>query len=165
MNEEHKDISYETLKKTKCDLLIYLFNGENIGSEDDRRHLEFVRENYTGNILFLVNRMDKYKEGEDSVLETLAGVRAELEGIGFEEPDVYPISAYAGYLAKTVLYGETLNDDEIDSLDLFVRKFKKSSFFYEKYYPTRIQVSDETNEVEILLVHSGITSLEKIIFN
>ena len=165
MNEEHKDISYETLKKTKCDLLIYLFNGENIGSEDDRRHLEFVRENYTGNILFLVNRMDKYKEGEDSVLQTLAGVRAELEGIGFEEPDVYPISAYAGYLAKTVLYGETLNDDEIDSLDLFVRKFKKSSFFYEKYYPTRIQVSDETNEVEILLVHSGITSLEKIIFN
>ena len=64
-----------------------------------------------------------------------------------------------------MLYGETLNDDEIDSLDFFVRKFKKSSFFYEKYYPTRIQVSDETNEVEILLVHSGITSLEKIIFN
>ena len=166
MESDHKEMSHETIKTTKCDLLLYLFNGENIGSDDDMRHLSFVKENYNGNIIFLVNRMDRFKKGVDSVAGTMKTVRKDLEKIGFSDPKIYPISAYAAYLAKMSIYGEKLNEDEQEELEFLKRKLSREEFAYPTYYPNEVDISDKKdNEFAYVLVHSGILLLEDIIFN
>ena len=166
MEKEHREMSNDAIKNIKCDLLLYLFNAENIGSDDDIRHLKYVKDNYNRKIIFLVNRMDRFKKNVDSVTETLKSVEKDLKQIGFKEPLVYPISAYAAYLAKMSLYGKDLSEDEEDDLNFLKKKLSKSEFAFETYYPCRIEMPiEKNNELTNLLVHSGILSLENIIYN
>lgn len=164
MDKAHREISNGAIKSLDCDILLYLFNGENIGSDDDIRHLKFVKENYTGKVIFLVNRLDHYKKDIDSVKETLEAVYKDLKKIGFDDPKVYPLSAYAAYLAKMSLYGESLTEDELDDLDFVKRKLKKEEFSYERYYPVQVYGGYKDNETATLLLHSGILSLEQMIY-
>ncbi len=164
MDKDHREMSNAAIKKADCDVLLYLFNGENIGSDDDKRHLEFVKDNYKGKIIFLVNRLDRYKKEVDSVKGTLEEVEKDLKKMGFDDPIVYPLSAYAGYLGKMALYGEELSEDEQDDIDFVKRKLKKDDFSYEKYYPVNLKIKCNNEELGELLLHSGILSLEKIIY-
>ena len=163
MDRIHRQISDDAIENMKCNLLIYLFNGENIGSEDDVKHIEFVKDHYKGKILFLVNRLDHFKKDADSIEETLSKVNADLKKIGFENPIVYPISAYAAYLAKMKMYGESLSEDEEDDLAFCERKLNREHFRYNEYYPSEINTED--GELQKLLLHSGILSLEHIIYD
>ena len=166
MDKEHREMSNDAIKNIQCDLLLYLFNAENIGSDDDIRHLKYVKDNYNGKIIFLVNRMDRFKKNVDSVAETMKSVEKDLKQIGFKEPQVYPISAYAAYLAKMSLYGKDLSEDEEDDLNFLKKKLSKSEFAFETYYPCRIEKPiEKNNELTNLLVHSGILSLESLIYN
>lgn len=164
MDRTHRKMSNEAIKSSDCDLLLYLFNGENIGSDDDIRHLKYVKENYEGNIIFLVNRLDHYKKDVDSVNDTLTKVINDLIKIGFSNPTVYPISAYAGYLGKIALYGETLSEDETDDLNYVKRKLSQAEFSYEKHYPSKVNLECKDKDIGELLLHSGILSLEKILY-
>lgn len=166
MEIEHREMSNKTIKDSKCDLLLYLFNAENIGTDDDIRHLRYVKENYDGKIIFLVNRMDRFKKNVDFVSQTMASVEKDLLKLGFKNPTVYPISAYAAYLAKMSMYGEELSDDELDDLEFLRRKLSRADFAYETYYPNKIEIAkDKINEFNDVLIHSGILSLENIIFD
>ncbi|SDV99360.1 small GTP-binding protein domain-containing protein [Kandleria vitulina] len=164
MDKTHREMSNEAIKSADCDLLLYLFNGENIGSDDDIRHLKFVKDNYDGNIIFLVNRLDHYKKDVDSVSDTLTKVINDLKKIGFLNPTVYPISAYAGYLGKMALYGERLSEDEEDDFDYVKRKLSRDEFSYEKHYPINVNLECKDKDIGELLLHSGILSLEKILY-
>lgn len=161
---EHREISEKTISNSVYDTMMYVMNGENIGTDDDRRHLEFVFENFKGKIVFVINKLDRFRK-EDSVVETLKQVKKDLQEIGFVNPDICPISAYAAYLAKMSFFGEVLNEDEQDELEVFYRKLKKEKYQLNTYYPEdykNVSVSDDKNEQ--LLLHSGILSLEKILY-
>ena len=82
-----------------------------------------------------------------------------------ENAVIYPLSAYAGYLGKMALYEEELSEDEQDDIDFVKRKLKKDDFSYEKYYPVDVKVKCRDKELGELLLHSGILSLEKIIYS
>lgn len=167
-DEYHKQITESTICSVKVDILVYLFNGENIGTDDERRHLLFILENYQGNILFVVNKLDRFRKKEDSVPETIGAVSTDLEEIGFIDPYVVPISAYAAYLAKMSIFGEKLDEDEQDEYDRMLRKLKKEEYQFDTYYPEVIQksVHIENNEEDYqLLMHSGILQLESMIYN
>lgn len=163
----HKELAENTIQAAESDLLIYLLNGENIGTDDDRRHLVFISEHYHGKILFVVNKVDRFRKNEDSVNETIQTVVTELTDLGFEKPMVVPVSSYAAYLAKMKIYGETLDDDEQDEFDRMARKLKKTEYQFDTYYPEdvqkAIQVSCDTEEIQ-LLMHSGVLQLEQIIY-
>lgn len=93
-------------------------------------------------------------------------VRKDLEKLGFPDPKVYPISAYAAYLAKMSMYGEKLNEDEQEELEFLKRKLSREEFAYPTYYSNEVDISDKKdNEFADVLVHSGILLLEDIIFN
>ncbi len=96
---------------------IYLLNGENIGTDDDRKHLLFILENYHGKIIFVVNKLDRFRKKEDSVTATLETVISDLSNMGFEAPAVVPVSSYAAYLAKMSIFAEPLDEDEQDEFD------------------------------------------------
>ena len=165
---KHRQVTEQSIETADADLLIYLMNGENIGSEDDKRHLLFVKNGFHKKILFVVNKVDRFRKGEDSVMETLEKVKEELQDTGFEDPVVVPVSAYAGYLAKILLFGESLNEDEIDEVDRLKRKLKKDEYQFNTYYPEgffnqKTNTADDTNFE--LLLHSGLLHLENMIYN
>ncbi len=163
-DKRHKEITEKDIIESKYEKLMYIMNGENIGTDDDRRHLEFVAENFKGTIIFVVNKLDRFRK-EDSITETLAKIKKDLEKLGFSNPIVCPISAYAAYLAKMSMFGEKLNDDEMDELERCYRKLCKDEYQLNKYYPfeyQNISVAEEKNQM--LLLHSGILSLEKILY-
>lgn len=160
----HREISEKNIVDSKYEKLIYIMNGENIGTEDDRRHLEFVAENYKGAVIFVINKLDRYRK-EDSIPDTLQQVKKDLEELGYKQPIICPVSAYAAYLAKMSMYDEELNDDEIDELDIFYRKLRKEEYQLNRYYPVDYQdisITEDANQK--LLLHSGLLSLEKILY-
>lgn len=164
----HKDIAKNTIKSASTDLLIYLMNGENIGTDDDRKHLLFILKNYNGKILFVVNKVDRFRKKEDSISETLETLIADLGKIGFTDPCVVPISAYAAYLAKMSIFGEKLDEDEQDEYDRMSRKLKKKEYQFDTYYPDEIQKAahiEYNDDNYQLLMHSGVLQLERIIYN
>ena len=126
--------------------------------------MNFVKENYSGDIIFLINKMDRFRKDQDSVQQTIKNVKEDLEKLDFKNPKVYPISAYAAYLAKMSMYNEKLNEDEEDELNFFRRKLSRKEFSYETYYPEKINIDTLTNKYSEVLVHSGVLSLEKLIF-
>ena len=144
-----------------------MLNGENIGTDDDRKHLIFVQNNYHGKIIFVVNKLDRFRKKEDSVSETLNRVRADLQTIGFQNPVVVPVSSYAAYLAKQKLFDETLDEDEVDELERMKRKLRKEEYQFDSYYPNVLHDEainyDDSNHV--LLLHSGVLHLENLIYN
>lgn len=160
----HREISENAISSSKYDVLMYVMNGENIGTDDDRRHLEFVFDNFKGDVIFVLNKLDRFRK-EDSVADTLEQVKKDLQDIGYVNPVVCPVSAYAAYLAKMSLFGEKINDDEQDELEMFYRKLKKEKYKFNIFYPDdyrNISVSEDENEQ--LLLHSGLLSLEKILY-
>lgn len=167
LNKEHKDVTLRYIKETDVDMLIYLLNGENIGSDDDRTHLRFILENYKGKTVFVVNKLDKFKKKEDSVSETLSAVEDDLKKLGFSEPLVVPISSYAAYLAKMSIFKEALDEDEREELSRMARKLQKDEYRFDTYYPDSPGESittDNSAENYQLLLHCGILQLEKIIY-
>lgn len=167
-NIEHKILTEKIIRDTNADLLIYLLNGENIGTDDDRKHLLFILEHYKGKILFVVNKLDRFRKKEDSIEQTLSTVVADLITIGFPKPDVVPVSAYAAYLAKMKIFSEVLNEDEQDEYERMSRKMKKSEYQLDTYYPEEIKSAVTINSDDKsyqLLIHSGFLHLEKIIYN
>ena len=160
----HREISEKDILGNNYDLLMYVLNGENIGTDDDRRHLEFVAENYHGKIVFVINKLDMYRK-EDSVPQTIETVYKDLKSIGFDNPIICPVSAYAGYLAKMDMFHEELNDDERDELERLYRKLSKDEYKFNTYYPEEYQINDDFDDKNgQLLLHSGVLSLEKILY-
>ena len=168
LDKTHKDVTLNTISKNNADLLIYLLNGENIGTDDDKKHLIYIQKNFNKKILFVINKVDKFKTKEDSISETINSVVEDLKSIGFENPYVVPVSAYAAYLAKISIFEENLDEDEQDEFDRMCRKLKNPEYKFNTYYPKNIQDSVSiTNSKEDyqLLIHSGILHLENIIYN
>lgn len=166
-DKEHKEITERCINEVHSDMLIYLLNGENIGSDDDRTHLQFVLDNYEGTIVFVVNKLDKFRKKEDSVSDTLAAVVNDLKEIGFVNPLVVPISSSAAYLAKMSVFGDVLDEDDQDEFDRMARKLKKDEYQFDTYYPdfakSAHNIDNLTDEYQLLL-HSGILQLENILY-
>lgn len=143
-------------------------NGENIGTDDDRKHLLFIQENYEGKILFVVNKVDRFRRGEDSIEETLKKVVFDLTNLGFENPEVVPVSSYAAYLAKMSIFSESLDEDDQDEYERLSRKMKKAEYQLGRYYPEEVRENIDIGRKDqnrLLLLHSGLLHLEKMIYN
>ncbi|QHT59010.1 hypothetical protein GXP70_02895 [Paenibacillus lycopersici] len=180
LNAEHKELAYTAVREERFDKLIYVMNAENIGSTDDRKYLSFIRETVPANrVLFVLNKLDQFKPSEDSVASTMHALRQDLIGIGFPEPVVCPVSAYAGYLAKQRLYNEELDEDESEELALLVRKYKRPEYDLSAYYsadaPAAMSRLDQAGSGDrgehgeaaakyaTLLRRAGISLLERLI--
>lgn len=167
-DKTHKNISENAICNMQFTTLLYLLNGENIGTDDDRKHMRFILDNYKGKIIFVVNKLDSFRSKEDSIKETLEGVKKDLTDLGFVDPIICPISAYAGYLAKLKLYEEKFSEDESDEYELFEKKLHREEFQFDTYYSDEIKkkVNLQTiGEDKKTLLHSGILSLETMLYS
>lgn len=156
LNPVHKKISDKAISDEDYDVLIYIFNAERLHTDDETPHLKYVSEHVDKKkVIFLVNKLDSFTSS-DSVKESLEGVKKTVEQYGFAGASVYPISAYPAMLLKFNAKDNTLNDDEIDELEQYKRKFSKVKNDLSQYY----NMDFEKNN---LAVNCGVYCLEKIL--
>ena len=174
MNKDHEKRVKVALKKEKYDILMYVLNAENIGTDDDKKHLEFIyKQCCAQKIIFVLNKLDRYRIGEDSITETIDTLKKELTEIGFENPVVCPISAYAAFLSKQILFGEKMEEEELDELEFFARKFNLNAYDLPKYVNNSSSIDKQYlsygcdlpkgEKYLQVLYKSGLISLEKMI--
>lgn len=158
MNPEHTNLTYNAIGSEEFNKVVYVINGEQIGTEDDRRHLEYIFNKVKKDkVIFVLNKLDSYRSGEDSVEETVNNLQEDLKEIGFTNFRICPVSAYAGFLAKKYLFEDDMDEDEIYELKVFMKKFKKPEYNLAQYHKETISSED------LLGLAKGIQKEEKII--
>ena len=174
-NKDHKEITEKTLASKEFDGIIYVMNAGKLGTEDEYKHLKHISE-IAGEkpIIFIVNKLDKFRDQEDNVYESLKSINSELHELNFTNFIICPVSAYAGYLAKRKLWGDILSDDELDDFQLIYKKMRKHSYSLSKYYPKLKSVEpyelfeERQNKSSFqalqLLKESGLLGLEELLY-
>jgi len=92
-----------------CDAILFLLD---YTSFKDRTNAELLQElieqrreffvGQRGRLYFLLNKIDCYAEGDRPLEEVIADLQELLQTAGIPEPQIYPISAWQGLLAKLI---------------------------------------------------------------
>ena len=163
-NQKHKVITEKLLRGKNYNLLVYIMNATQLGTNDESEHLEYVKRTIGRTpVLFIINKIDTFNVEEEDFEATIERQREFLKRKGFKNPIVCPVSSRAGYLAKRFIITE-LSKSEERELYNYVDKFEKMNLpgYYSKAFK-KISVPDSDKEEEQLLKTSGISYVEKII--
>ena len=180
MNSEHLTLTHRAIEREAWDYLIYIVNGEYPGTNDDKKHLEYIFRHAPENkVIFVLNKLDRYNSRDDSIPEAVTKMRNDLEKIGFTKPIICPISAYTAMLAKKGIFKTEMNPDEADEFDFLRRKFMRTDYDLSAYsmglteedkaqrfsIPKRFMEKKNhlASDCYQLLVNSGLVSIEKIL--
>lgn len=161
---EHKQITDKMVSTGNYQLMVYLMNATQLGTNDDDAHLAFVKEHIGEKpILFVMNKVDAFNEEEEDIEEIASKQIKYLESKGFPEPLVCPVSARAGYLAKKA-GNEEPGRMERRELNNMEDKFEQMDLagYYAKHYPD-IVIPDSEDADKQLLKNCGISYIETII--
>lgn len=161
---EHKRVTEEFIRGKNYDLLVYLMNATQLGTDDEAAHLNFVK-SCIGDlpVLFVINKIDCINGEEEDIRKIIQNQIRFLNEKGFSNPLVAPASALAGYLAKCSQYGE-LSKMKTREFNAFYDKFEEMGLTdcYKRYYPG-IQLYYPEQEAAKLLKNCGMAYVEKII--
>lgn len=134
---EHKRLAESYIKEMDYDILLYVLNGGHLGTSDDEAHLRFIQHTVPSQkIIFVMNKVDQFRKGHDSISASIATLKARLHELGFADPVVQPVSARAGYLFKCKLQQFELSEEEQDELDWYKRKFERDGFNLTRNSPS-----------------------------
>ena len=78
-------------------------------------------------VVFVLNKVDIFKKCEDSIEESIRGVKEDLIQLGYEAPAVFPVSAYFSLLIKLKLTDAQLDEDEEDEFAHYIKKYGSRS--------------------------------------
>ncbi|MCI9175335.1 MAG: hypothetical protein HFH49_10400 [Lachnospiraceae bacterium] len=165
-DEEHRKITNQLIKRRKYNLLIYVMNATQLGTNDEDEHLDYVKRTIGRTpVMFVMNKADSFHIEEEDVEAVINRQIEYLKKKGFKNPVVCPVSARAGYLAKRHSQ-ERLSRSEERELYNYVDKFMSMNFseYYEKRFGIR-KVADAEQEEEQLIKTCGMAYLEKMIAN
>lgn len=163
---DHGQLTRKSLLEEKYDVLIYVFNGNKLGTDEELRYLKHVSEIIPKEkIVFVLNKLDDYKDVDDSIESSLEGVRNDLINIGYDNPKICPISAYFALLLKMKKNGHNLTEDESDAYELFAKKFAKPKYDLSRHYAQELELNTATgNEFLLLSAKCGLHGLENVLF-
>lgn len=164
VNQDHRVITEQMIRKRKYDLLIYVINATQIGINDDANYLDFIKEHLEDKkILFLVNKVDGFDPDEEDIGSQLEKIKSYLQKHGFDNPVLAPVSARAGVMAQ--MFGkQELGRSDKRQLYNFIDKFAELDLvtYYHENFPD-IYVTDYEQEEMQLLNTCGLRYAEKII--
>ena len=180
---EHKAATYRMLSESSKTVVLYIMNATQLAVNDDYNLLSHVADSMRvggkqsrDRFIFVVNKLDDFKKGEDSVEAAINKVRDYLKDNGIENPNIYPASALTALNIRTIL-AESDDDDDDDVYEAKgkVRKFNKNEeMYFENYAPltpsTRGEVESllakaikEGDVNQQALIHAGIVPIEAAI--
>lgn len=180
---EHRTATYRMLSESSKTVVLYIMNATQLAVDDDNNLLKRVADSMKvggkqsrDRFIFVINKLDDFKQGEDSIDAALQKVRDYLADCGIENPNIYPASALTALNIRTIL-AESDDDDDDDVYEAKgkVRKFNRNEeMHFEKYAPlpasvrgqieNRLANAIENNDIkEQALIHSGIVPIEEAI--
>ena len=180
---EHKAATYRMLSESSKTVVLYIMNATQLAVDDDNTLLKHVAESMKvggkqsrDRFIFVVNKLDDFKKGEDSVEAALKKVRDYLADNGIENPNIYPTSALTALNIRTILaQSDDDDDDDVYEAKGKVRKFNRNEeMFFENYAPlppsakgiisNRLaKAIEEKDDKEQALIHSGVVPVEEAI--
>ncbi|MDI2587629.1 dynamin family protein [Psychrobacillus sp. NEAU-3TGS] len=144
---DHKKLTESLIKTNNFDVLLYVMNGNHLGTHDDLQHLKFIKEHVDSKkIIFVINKVDQYRKSEDSIEESYSKCELYLNELGFTTPTIQPISAYAAFLLKKELLSKELNEDEEEEILHFKRKFNREQYDLSWYQGLSVEKSNDTKK-------------------
>jgi GTP-binding protein EngB required for normal cell division len=164
VNRDHGELTREALRAERYDKVIFVLNANKIGAGDEYRHLRWVAENVPKDkVIFVLNKLDDFNKSEDSVIDSLEGVRNDLLQLGYENPVICPLSAYFALLIKMKRSGDRLSEDEQDACDYYARKFRREEYDLSGRC-AEADASGGEDEAALMSRKCGLSGLEKILF-
>lgn len=164
INLDHGKITKEALKQTRYDVMAYILNATQLGTDDEMKYLRWIHNNLPDQkMVFVLNKLDRFKASDDSIQESIEGAKNDLISIGFKDPVICPVSAYCAYLIKLKKSGAELSEDELDDYGYYAKKFGRSAYDLSVYY-NGVRVEPDDSEETALLKRCGAYGFEKILF-
>lgn len=179
---EHKAATYRMLSESSKTVVLYILNATQLAVNDDYNLLSHVADSMKvggkqsrDRFIFVVNKLDEFKKGEDSVESAINKVRDYLHDNGIENPNIYPASALTALSIRTILTDPNADEDDVDETNLKVRKFCRNE---EMYFETRAPLTPSVRgQIETMLaavradgdanaealIHTGIVPIEMAI--
>lgn len=177
---EHKAATYRMLSESSKTVVLYIMNATQLAVNDDYNLLRHVADSMRvggkqsrDRFIFVVNKLDDFRKGEDSVENAIAKVRDYLKDNGIDNPNIYPASALTALNIRTILANsDDDDDDEVYEAKGKVRKFNKNEeMHFENYAPltpsVRGEIANMLAEAQRegdanteALIHAGIVPIE-----
>lgn len=180
---EHKAATYRMLSESSKTVVLYILNATQLAVNDDYNLLSHVADSMRvggkqsrDRFIFVVNKLDDFKKGEDSIEAAITKVRDYLRDNGIENANIYPASALTALNIRTILAdSDDDDDDEVYEAKGKVRKFNRNpEMHFETLAPLtpsiRGQIEARLAEArnnkdtyEEALIHCGIVPIEMAI--
>lgn len=180
---EHKAATYRMLSESSKTVVLYILNATQLAVNDDYNLLSHVAESMKvggkqsrDRFIFVINKLDDFKKGEDSIEAAIKKVRDYLRDNGIENANIYPASALTALNIRTILAkSDDDDDDEVYEAKGKVRKFNRNpEMYFETFAPLTPSVRGEIenrlakarsdgNAYEEALIHCGIVPIEMAI--
>ena len=180
---EHKAATYRMLSESSKTLVLYILNATQLAVNDDYNLLSHVADSMRiggkqsrDRFIFVVNKLDDFKKGEDSIEAAITKAREYLRDNGIENANIYPASALTALNIRTILAeSDDDDDDEVYEAKGKVRKFNRNKeMHFEDLAPLTPSVrskiekrlADAKNNADTYdeaLIHCGIVPIEMAI--
>ncbi len=180
---EHKAATYRMLSESSKTVVLYILNATQLAVNDDYNLLSHVADSMKvggkqsrDRFIFVVNKLDDFKKGEDSIEAAITKVRDYLRDNGIENANIYPASALTALNIRTILAeSDDDDDDEVYEAKGKVRKFiRNPEMYFETLAPLTPSVRGEIetrlanarsnhDTYEEALIHCGIVPIEMAI--
>ena len=176
---EHRAATYRMLSESSKAVVLYILNATQLAVNDDYNLLSHVAASMRvggkqsrDRFIFVVNKLDEFKKGEDSIDAAIAKVREYLKDNGIENANIFPASALTALNIRTVLAeSDDDSDDEVYEAKGKVRKFNNNPEMhfeekapltpsFRKLLEERLQEADDNGKA---LIHCGIVPVEMAI--
>lgn len=99
-NDDHRAATFRMLSESSKPLVLYVLNATQLAINDDNALLNQVAETMKvggkqskDRYIFVLNKLDSFKAGEDSIESVIQNAREYLADKGIENPNIYPASA------------------------------------------------------------------------
>ena len=183
----HKKRTKEMISKSSKALVLFVINGTQSCTDDQNNLLDMIADSMKeggkqsrDRFIFVVNKLDNFRKGEDNVEIAIKHVKSYLEDKGIDNPNIYLMSALTALSIRTILSESNDDNDDEEDEDVYdakgkVKKFNRNTdLHFEKYaslpYSSKkcieqmlLRAKENESVNEQALIHTGIISLEEAI--
>ena len=125
-NQEHKNTTYRAINNDSNNLILYVLNGTQLGTNDEDALLSYIAEQMKkggkqvrDRFLFVINKMDNFNPDEEDIEGVIKKTKNNLERYGILDPQIFPCSASTALNLK--LYFEDVDTKTWNPLEYMMK--------------------------------------------
>ena len=164
-NAEHEEMMDEAIVDENKSLILYVFNGAQLGTNDSNVILQKIANSMQNSangkqsrdrFLFVANRMDEFDVSEEPYEEVIENtILPQLASNGISEPNLFLASAQAAKLIRMIANGEELSETEEEDLAKLVKRFNRPTRMLSRYASLNLTARDKLMESAEKYARSG----------